>query len=87
MKTKLIAVLVIGFAVMCAGKDWKVLRDGEQGLHRWLIHYKIYKHGVLDQDGYGSYYAPTREAAIARLKWESSGEGKLRVLSIEREAP
>lgn len=54
-------------------------------LRSWLIHYEIYKHGVRQQIGYGREMAPTRGAAIARLKWETSNEGQLKILSIHVE--
>lgn len=54
-------------------------------LHSWLIHYKIYVRGDVTKIGYGRVIASNRDGAIARLKWETSGEGKLRILSIEKE--
>lgn len=56
-------------------------------LRSWLIHYAISKHGVIDKIGYGREIAPTRETAIAHLKYETADQGTLKVLSVERERP
>lgn len=51
----------------------------------WLIEFKVYNHGGVDQIGWSREVAITSSEAIGWLRKYRSGQGKLKILSIKRE--